>query len=174
MTKVVHAVDTVLKWFLASLMAAIVLVVSWQVISRFVLNAPSSITEELSRTLLIWIGMVGAAFAYRTGQHLGLDILTRKLPLAWQQRLAPPVLRRGRGRAWLDEYTRHRRRPPLSRQVVGAGPDHRLRAFLHPSGRRFPRGVEVRQARRADLPRGARNQPRLRRYPRLRQVRQLG
>ncbi|MCD1598825.1 TRAP transporter small permease [Rheinheimera aquimaris] len=88
MTKVVHAVDTVLKWFLASLMAAIVLVVSWQVISRFVLNAPSSITEELSRTLLIWIGMVGAAFAYRTGVHLGLDIVTQKFPKAVQRHLA--------------------------------------------------------------------------------------
>ena len=88
MTKVVHAVDTVLKWFLAALMAAIVLVVSWQVISRFVLNAPSSITEELSRTLLIWIGMVGAAFAYRTGVHLGLDIVTQKFPKAVQRYLA--------------------------------------------------------------------------------------
>ncbi|GAA0558367.1 TRAP transporter small permease [Rheinheimera aquimaris] len=88
MTKVVHTVDTVLKWFLASLMAAIVLVVSWQVISRFVLNAPSSITEELSRTLLIWIGMVGAAFAYRTGVHLGLDIVTQKFPKAVQRKLA--------------------------------------------------------------------------------------
>ena len=88
MTKVVHAVDTVLKWFLASLMAAIVLVVSWQVISRFVLNAPSSITEELSRTLLIWIGMVGAAFAYRTGVHLGLDIVTQKFSPAIQRHLA--------------------------------------------------------------------------------------
>ena len=88
MTKVVHAVDTVLKWFLASLMAAIVLVVSWQVISRFVLNAPSSITEELSRTLLIWIGMVGAAFAYRTGVHLGLDIVTQKFSPPVQRRLA--------------------------------------------------------------------------------------
>ena len=88
MTKVVHAVDTVLKWFLAALMATIVLVVSWQVISRFVLNAPSSITEELSRTLLIWIGMVGAAFAYRTGVHLGLDIVTQKFPKAVQRHLA--------------------------------------------------------------------------------------
>ena len=80
MTKLMQAVDSLLKWFLASLMAGIVLVVCWQVVSRYVLNAPSSITEELSRALLIWIGMAGAAFAYRTGVHLGLDIVTRKLP----------------------------------------------------------------------------------------------
>ncbi|MBZ9613856.1 TRAP transporter small permease [Rheinheimera maricola] len=88
MTKLMHAVDSLLKWFLASLMAGIVLVVCWQVVSRYVLNAPSSVTEELSRTLLIWIGMAGAAFAYRTGVHLGLDIITRKLPDAVQRKVA--------------------------------------------------------------------------------------
>jgi TRAP-type C4-dicarboxylate transport system permease small subunit len=79
MNKLVNMIDGVLKWFLAALMASIVLVVCWQVLSRFVLNLPSSVTEELSRCLLIWIGMVGAAFAYRTGVHLGLDVLTQKL-----------------------------------------------------------------------------------------------
>ena len=88
MIKLVHTVDTVLKWFMATLMSAIVLVVCWQVVSRFVLNAPSSITEELSRSLLIWIGMVGAAFAYRTGVHLGLDIVTQKFPKATQRKLS--------------------------------------------------------------------------------------
>lgn len=88
MTKVIDCVDSMLKWFLATLMAAIVLVVCWQVVSRFVLHSPSSVTEELSRALLIWIGMVGAAFAYRTGVHLGLDILTRKCSAALQRQLA--------------------------------------------------------------------------------------
>lgn len=88
MTKLIHFVDTLLKWFLAGLMGGIVLVVCWQVVSRYVLNAPSSVTEELSRTLLIWIGMVGAAFAYRTGVHLGLDIVTRRFNAALQNKLA--------------------------------------------------------------------------------------
>lgn len=88
MIKLIQLVDSALKWFLASLMAGIVLVVCWQVVSRFILNAPSSITEELSRCLLIWIGMLGAAFAYRTGVHLGLDIVTRKLPQLYQHYVA--------------------------------------------------------------------------------------
>lgn len=88
MNKLIQWVDSLLKWFLAGLMVFIVLVVCWQVISRYILNAPSSLTEELSRTLLIWIGMVGAAFAYRTGVHLGLDILTQKCSLVVQRKLA--------------------------------------------------------------------------------------
>lgn len=88
MIKLMQVVDNALKWFLAFLMASIVLVVCWQVVSRFVLNAPSSMTEELSRTLLIWIGMIGAAFAYRTGVHLGLDIVTQKFSPAGRRRVA--------------------------------------------------------------------------------------
>lgn len=78
MNKLIHIVDSCLKWFLATLMFLIVAVVCWQVISRFILNSPSSITEELSRCLLIWVGMAGAALAYRTGVHLGLDIVTQQ------------------------------------------------------------------------------------------------
>jgi TRAP-type C4-dicarboxylate transport system permease small subunit len=91
MTKLIHWVDSVLKWFLALLMLSIVLVVSWQVVSRYVLHSPSSVTEELSRCLLIWIGMTGAALAYRTGVHLGLDIVTRRFAEE-QQRLLNMVL----------------------------------------------------------------------------------
>lgn len=88
MNKTVFWLDEALKRLLIALMAAIVLVVCWQVLSRFVLQSPSSLTEELARTLLLWIGMLGAALAYRTGQHLGLDIVTAKFSLRWQRRVA--------------------------------------------------------------------------------------
>ncbi len=81
-------VDTGLKRLLIVLMASIVLVVCWQVLSRMILTSPSSITEEISRCLLLWIGMFGSAFAYRSGQHLGLDIVTRKFSLRWQHRVS--------------------------------------------------------------------------------------
>ncbi|MGJ8675406.1 MAG: TRAP transporter small permease, partial [Pseudoalteromonas sp.] len=44
-------------------MVAIVAVVCWQVFSRFIMRSPSSYTEELARFLLIWIGVLGAAYA---------------------------------------------------------------------------------------------------------------
>ncbi|MBT8100826.1 MAG: TRAP transporter small permease subunit, partial [Gammaproteobacteria bacterium] len=37
--------------------------------------------------LLIWIGMLGAAYAYRQGSHLGIDLLANKLAAPGQQRL---------------------------------------------------------------------------------------
>ena len=68
-----------LKALLIALMALLVITVSWQVITRFVLPEPSSFTEELSRFVLIWIGLLGSALAYKTRMHLGIDILTNKL-----------------------------------------------------------------------------------------------
>lgn len=73
--------DYVLAVFLMILMAVLVIDVTWQVLSRFILGVPSSVTEEIARFLLVWIGLLGAAYAFRTHAHLGLDILTAKLPI---------------------------------------------------------------------------------------------
>lgn len=79
MRKLVEFLDAILKNVLIVLMAAMVIAVSWQVISRYVFSSPSSWTEEVARFLMIWIGVLGAAYAFRTGVHLGLDILPKKL-----------------------------------------------------------------------------------------------
>lgn len=71
--------DKLLGGILVSLMALMVLAVLWQVFSRYVLNAPSSFTEEIARYLLIWIGVLGAAFASGQQQHLSIDILAPRL-----------------------------------------------------------------------------------------------
>ncbi len=74
-----NLVVKLLKNVVIALLAAIVLVVTIQVFSRFILQSPSSITEELARFLLIWIGLFGGAYGYQTNAHLGLDIVTNKL-----------------------------------------------------------------------------------------------
>ena len=79
MHRVVRIVDALLKNVLIALMVALVASVSWQVISRYVFSSPSSWTEELARFLMIWVGLLGAAYAFRTGVHLGLDLLPNKL-----------------------------------------------------------------------------------------------
>ncbi|MGD8175762.1 TRAP transporter small permease [Marinimicrobium sp. ARAG 43.8] len=79
MNSLMKIIDRVLGWVLMVLMAVMVLDVTWQVITRFVLSEPSSITEELARFLLVWIGLLGAAYAFRVRAHLGLDIVTANL-----------------------------------------------------------------------------------------------
>jgi TRAP-type C4-dicarboxylate transport system permease small subunit len=71
--------DRIVAWMLILLMGIMVLNVSWQVFSRYVLQNPSSFTDELSRYMLIWLGMLGAAYVAGQDQHLAIDILPQKL-----------------------------------------------------------------------------------------------
>jgi len=79
MQKLSEWIDKALGTVLISLMTGMVLAVSWQVFTRFVVRRPSSVTEELARFLLVWIGVLGAAYALRTRSHLGIDVLVGRL-----------------------------------------------------------------------------------------------
>lgn len=78
------------KWignFLVVLMTLMVLNVTWQVTSRYVFQSPSSFTDELSRYMLIWVGMLGAAYVAGKNEHLAIDILLTKLEEKAQDKL---------------------------------------------------------------------------------------
>ncbi len=77
--KIKKAVDKFIEYLLVFLMAVMVLNVLWQVFSRFILNAPSSFTEELARYLLIWVGLIAAGYVAGRNMHLAIDYLVNKL-----------------------------------------------------------------------------------------------
>tara|TARA_R110000764_G_scaffold208140_1_gene293814 strand:+ start:14152 stop:14604 length:453 start_codon:yes stop_codon:yes gene_type:complete len=52
-----------------------VVILSWQVISRYVLNDPSTFTEELLRLGLVWLSLLGAAYSAGRGSHMAIDLL---------------------------------------------------------------------------------------------------
>ncbi len=79
MDQIRRIVDSVLAWLLIVLMFVAVVNVLWQVFTRWVLNDPSSYTEELARYLLIWIGLLGAGYAAGKKMHLAIDLLPNKL-----------------------------------------------------------------------------------------------
>lgn len=79
MNKFIKGIDFIIEKLLMVLMVLIVITVSWQVFSRYLLQAPSSTSEEIARFLLIWISMIGSVYCYRTKAHLGLNIFTNKL-----------------------------------------------------------------------------------------------
>lgn len=78
MQKLTMMITRVLEVVLIVLMAVIVIDVSWQVFTRFILRNPSSYTEELAGFLLIWIGLLGASYALHKRAHLGIDVITSK------------------------------------------------------------------------------------------------
>jgi len=84
---VIRYLDKSLSFFVICCLAAIVLCIIWQIISRFIMADPSSWSEELARFLLIWTGVLGAAWTYRQGGHLGLSFFVGKASPAQQDKL---------------------------------------------------------------------------------------
>ncbi|MBC8948079.1 MULTISPECIES: TRAP transporter small permease [Xenorhabdus] len=79
MKNLVAMTNKSLAFFTICLLAFLVLCVSWQVISRYVLDAPSTETDELARYLFMWVAMIGAAYTTGQHRHLAIDLLMMKL-----------------------------------------------------------------------------------------------
>ncbi len=82
------AIDKILGGALVVIMAMMVLNVLWQVFTRFVIGTPSSFTDELARYLMIWVGILGAAYASGKELHVAIDVLPQKLKKATQKKLS--------------------------------------------------------------------------------------
>lgn len=75
-----NIINKIIILFSSLVLTLLVLAVTWQVISRYMLNNPSTFTDEFSRFSLIWIGLLGATYAFGVKAHLSIDILFNKLP----------------------------------------------------------------------------------------------
>lgn len=71
-------VDKIIGWALVVIMGAMVLNVLWQVFTRFI-GIPSSFTDELARYLMIWLGLLGAAYVSGKKMHVAIDLISSKL-----------------------------------------------------------------------------------------------
>lgn len=80
-------IDKIIEFALVSIMSILVIDVLWQVFSRYVLAAPSSFTDELAGFLLIWVGLLGAAYVAGKNEHLAIDLLLQKMKGAKKRRL---------------------------------------------------------------------------------------
>ncbi len=86
-----NKIDKLLGNTLALIMAVMVLNVLWQVFTRFVVGTPSSFTDELARYLMIWVGVLGAAYISGKRMHVAIDLIPRKLSKENQVKLKTVV-----------------------------------------------------------------------------------
>lgn len=80
-------IDKIIEVVLVALMSILVIDVLWQVFSRYVLTAPSSFTDELAGFLLIWVGLLGAAYVAGKNEHLAIDLMLQKMKGLKKRRL---------------------------------------------------------------------------------------
>ncbi|WP_323768054.1 TRAP transporter small permease [Marinovum sp.] len=60
------------------ILAGMIVVLAWQVFSRYVLNTPSAVSEEVLRYGMIWSSLLGAALASGRGTHMSIELLRDK------------------------------------------------------------------------------------------------
>jgi TRAP-type C4-dicarboxylate transport system permease small subunit len=68
-------IDKILGYTLVVIMGVMVINVLWQVFTRFIVGTPSSFTDELARYLMIWLGILGAAYVSGKNMHVAIDVL---------------------------------------------------------------------------------------------------
>jgi TRAP-type C4-dicarboxylate transport system permease small subunit len=71
--------DNILGRTLVLIMSVMVINVLWQVFTRYVTGDPSAFTDELARYLMIWIGVLGAAYVSGKNMHVAIDIIPSRL-----------------------------------------------------------------------------------------------
>lgn len=71
-------VDKVVERCLVIILGVMVVNVLWQVFTRFVVGTPSSFTDELARYLMIWLGLLGAAYVAGKNMHVAIDYFAQR------------------------------------------------------------------------------------------------
>ena len=61
------------------ILAIMVACVSWQVIARFIFNAPSSVLDEFTQILFMWLILLGGVYTAGLKKHLAIDLLMQNI-----------------------------------------------------------------------------------------------
>ncbi|WP_319530505.1 TRAP transporter small permease [uncultured Cohaesibacter sp.] len=73
--KIKSYIELSLSWITSGMLVMLVALAIWQVFTRYVLKTPALFTEELLRFSMIWMALLGAAYAFGIKEHLSLGIL---------------------------------------------------------------------------------------------------
>lgn len=75
MKKVDKILDIVMRFVMAVAMFALLAGGTWQIFTRWILQNPSTVTDEFLRYVLIWASMLGSAYCFYKDEHLALDLV---------------------------------------------------------------------------------------------------
>ena len=88
MKRIRNSIEKIIEWVLISLLGIMVINVLWQVFSRFFTSNPSSFTDELARYLMIWLGILGAAYVAGKNEHVAIDFFVKKFSASKRKLMA--------------------------------------------------------------------------------------
>lgn len=82
--RIEHVIDAALRPVVFAGMAALIGVITLQIVSRVFFQAVGW-TEEVARFLLVWITFLGATLAFQRGRHIAVTFVVEALPAPLQR-----------------------------------------------------------------------------------------
>ena len=77
--KAIWAISAGSAFVSASLLLMVFVIIQYEVVMRFVFNAPTYWTHEVSTFSISWVGFLGAGYVLRLGRQLEVDVLTMRI-----------------------------------------------------------------------------------------------
>lgn len=75
--KIINNIEEIIT---VPLMAGLLVVLTWQIGTRWLLNDPSLWSEELARVLFMYMSLIGCAIAIKRSTHVNITFFSDKLP----------------------------------------------------------------------------------------------
>jgi len=72
--KFIDKLEKIQRTFGSIMLVGLLIAVSLQVISRFIIKSPIQWTEEGSRFIFFWVAMMGACVSVKTKKHFTIDV----------------------------------------------------------------------------------------------------
>lgn len=82
-----NVIDKVMRALNAAAMAILTLLVIWQVFTRYILNSPSTWSEELAAYMFAWVTVFGAAYVFGKREHMNIPVIVERFSLRNQNSL---------------------------------------------------------------------------------------
>jgi TRAP-type transport system small permease protein len=77
-------IDKFAEILIIGMLALMTLLVTWQVITRFIFASPSTITEALAKYMFLWLVMITASYVVGKREHMRLEFFVNKFSTKMQ------------------------------------------------------------------------------------------
>lgn len=77
-------IDRIAAIICIAIVAVMTVLVTYQVISRYLFNSPSAVSEVLARYLFIWLILFAGAYVFGLREHMAIPYVKEKCPIKIQ------------------------------------------------------------------------------------------
>jgi len=85
MQKIRTILDKVMRIFNVVVFSMLTVLTTWQVVTRYFLNNPSTWSEELGSYLFAWVTLLGAAYVFGKRDHMDIPVVIERFSVKTQR-----------------------------------------------------------------------------------------